>query len=401
MLEKNGKRLYLTRFFTIFIVGFFTIGAISVGTLGYLVFSSQINDLRNQHEYLQNEISILSNSCNITYIDDNISFSQLYKEIKDSVVLVHGLVVQYTFFGPQYSEGLGSGFIYEYKGQMVVITNYHVVFRAVNITVTFSNGNAYPANLIGSDAYADLAILSVDAPPHEFYPLPIISSTTLEVGDPVIAIGNPFKLEGSMTTGIVSQLGRTIENSLAGNFLIANIIQTSTPINPGNSGGPLLNYLGQVVGITTAILANSQGVGFAVPSNTILREIEYIVATGSYNKHPWLGISGIDMNYNIAKEMKVNITYGWLITQTMNGGSADNAGLKGGTKQLQIAGKRVVIGGDIIIAVNEKRIVNGDNLMTYLEEHTLPYQIINVTILRNDQIITLPVELGIRSQSGF
>jgi S1-C subfamily serine protease len=276
---------------------------------------------------------------------------------------------------------------------MVVITNKHVVNDAENVTVTFSNGNGYPATVIGSDAYSDLAVLSVEAPTGEFQPLTIISSSTLEVGDPVVAIGSPFGLGGTMTTGIISQLGRTIQDSVAGNFPIANIIQTSAAINPGNSGGPLLNYQGEVVGITTAIIQNSNGLGFAVPSNTILREIESLIMTGSYDQHPWVGISGTDMTYAIAQTLGVDVTYGWLITQVTDGGAAAQAGLQGGNEQVQVIDEWVIIGGDIIIAVDGTRIINGDTFMSYLEEHTTPNQTITMTILRNAQIHDIPVVL--------
>jgi len=268
---------------------------------------------------------------------------------------------------------------------MVVITNKHVVDDAENITVTFSNGNGYAASIMGSDAYSDLAVLSVDAPLEEFQPLEITSSSSLQVGDPVIAIGSPFGLGGTMTSGIISQLGRTIQDSVAGNFPIANIIQTSAAINPGNSGGPLLNYQGEVVGITTAIIQDSNGLGFAVPSNTILREIDSLINTGTYDQHPWVGISGTDMTYEIAKTIGTNVTYGWLITQVTNGGAAAKAGLKGGNKQAQIIDEWVIIGGDIIIAVDGTRVINGDSFMSYLEEHTNPNQTITLTIIRNRQ----------------
>ncbi len=277
---------------------------------------------------------------------------------------------------------------------MIILTNYHVVNNAINITVTFMNGNGYAATVLGSDPYADLAVLSTDAPQTEYHPLEIVSSSTLKVGDPVIAVGNPFGLAGSMTIGIVSQLGRTMPTTSG--YPIANVIQMTAPINPGNSGGPLLNYQGQVVGITTAIVRNSQGLGFAIPSNTILREIESLVTEGSYTQHPWLGIAGIDMTYEIAMAMNINITYGHLIVQVVSGGPADRAGLQGGTQQVQIAGKWVTIGGDIIIAINGTRIRNIDDLATYLEEHTVPGQTINVTIVRNSQTMTLTVELGTR-----
>jgi S1-C subfamily serine protease len=260
------------------------------------------------------------------------------------VVVITGYVLQYSFFGRQYSAVQGSGFVYEDKNKMVVITNKHVVNDAENITVTFSNGDGYPATVIGSDAYSDLAVLSVEAPLNEFQPLEITSSSTLQVGDPVVAIGSPFGLGGTMTTGIVSQLGRTIQDSVAGSFPIANIIQTSAAINPGNSGGPLLNYEGDVIGITTAIIQNSNGLGFAIPSNTILREIESLIETGSYDLHPWLGIAGTDMTYEIAQTIGADVTYGWLITQITNGGAADLAGLQGGNNQVRINDGWVVTG---------------------------------------------------------
>jgi serine protease Do len=194
----------------------------------------------------------------------------------------------------------------------------------------------------------------------------------------------------------VSGLGRTITEDLSGGYPIANVIQMSVPINPGNSGGPLLNYAGQVVGITTAIVSNSQGLGFAIPSNTILREIESLVTTGSYDKHSTIGASGVDMTYEIAKAMGTDATYGWLIVQVTSGGPADAANLKGGTTQVTVVGQSVTIGGDIIIAFDGTRITGTDDLSTFLEENTLPGQTINVTIVRNNQTMTLSLKLGTR-----
>lgn len=376
--------------------------AISVATMfiaGYFVGGS-LNSLAtlSTTESPQQQGSILNNTNleeiqNITYYYNTTSLAQLYNDVKDSVVVITGYITQYSFFGRQYSGVQGSGFVYEYDNDMVVITNKHVVNEAENITVTFANGNGYPATVIGSDAYSDLAVLSVDAPLEEFQPLEITSSSTLEVGDPVVAIGSPFGLGGTMTTGIISQLGRTFQDSVAGNFPIANIIQTSAAINPGNSGGPLLNYQGKVVGITTAIISDSNGLGFAVPSNTILREIASLINTGVYTQHPWVGISGTDMTYEIAQTMGTNITYGWLITQVTTGGAAAEAGLQGGEEQVRVIDEWVIIGGDVIIAVHGTRIINGDTFMSYLEEHTTPNQTITITILRNNQIQDIQVTL--------
>jgi S1-C subfamily serine protease len=245
-----------------------------------------------------------------------------------------------------------------------------------------------------------LAALSTEAPETEYEPLAITSSSTLNVGDPLIAVGGPYGLAGSMTTGIVSALGRTITAESSSSYSIANIIQTSTPINPGNSGGPLLNYEGQVVGITTAIVSDSQALGFAIPSSTILREIGSLVANGAYDQHPWLGASGTDMNYEIANAMGVNVTYGWLITDVTNGGPADQATLQGGTRQIQVSSSTVIVGGDIVVAFDGTRIRNMDDLSTYLEEHTLPNQTIDITIIRNGKTMTLPLKLGTRPSAA-
>jgi S1-C subfamily serine protease len=389
-----------TRLSTILIVAIITASLFAGGLLGYSIGSS---NMQNQLSTLQEQVSNLQSTQNVTYqnvtyvLEQNASLSLLYEQVKESVVVIQGIIVQYDIFGrPYYTQVQGSGFIYNFTSQMVIITNYHVVNSAINITVTFTNGNGYAATALGSDPYADLAVLSTDAPQSEYKPLEITSSSTLEVGDPVIAVGTPYGLAGSMTTGIVSALGRTITEDLTGGYAIANVIQTTTPLNPGNSGGPLLNYLGQVIGITTAIVSDSEGLGFAIPSNTILREIKSLVTDGSYNQHPWLGAAGTDMTYAIAEAMNTNVTYGWLITQITTGGPIDNAGLQSGTQQALIAGEYVTIGGDIITALDQTRITNFDDLSTYLEEHTMPQQTINVTIVRNNQTITMTMKLTSR-----
>jgi S1-C subfamily serine protease len=405
---KTNQKLKTTRFSTTFIVIIIVVSLIAGGLLGYSInsvaISGNITDLQNQVSKLQGQVSNLQPTQNVvnqnsTYImGENASLAPLYAQVKDSVVVVRGLTLQYDVFRrPYYSEVQGSGFVYNFTGKMVVITNYHVVQNVLNITVTFINGDGYAATVLGSDPYAEFAVLSTDAPQSEYKPLEIVDSSTLSVGDSVIAVGGPYGLAGSMTTGIVSALGRTITEEMSGGYPIANVIQMSAPINPGNSGGPLLNYQGQVVGITTAIVSDSQGLGFAIPSSTVLREIGSLVTEGAYNQHPWLGASGIDMTYEIAKAMGVNVTYGWLIVQVTSGGPADEANLRGGKQLVQIAGQSVTIGGDIIIAINDARITGIDDLSTFLEEHTLPGQTIDVTIIRNSQVVTLPLKLGTRS----
>ena len=357
---------------------------------------NQVNSLQQQVLGLQAQVNGAGQ--NYTYANvGNTSLAQIYAQVKDSVVVVQGYIVQHDIFGRSYYSGVqGSGFIYSLDGRMIIITNDHVVDGTVNNTVTFANGDTYSASVLGSDPYADLAALSSTAPDTEYTPLVVTSSATLNVGDPLIAVGGPYGLAGSMTTGIVSALGRTITADTSGSYPIANVIQTSTPINPGNSGGPLLNYAGQVVGITTAIVSNSQGLGFAIPSSTILKEIGSLANNGSYDQHSWIGASGIDMNYDIAKALNVDVTYGWLITGVTSGGPADKAALKGGTSQIQVSGSSLTVGGDIIIAFDGTRIRNTDDLSTYLEENTLPNQTIDVTVIRNGETLTLPLTLGAR-----
>lgn len=409
---EKPKNPHLTRV----LVGAIIICLLAGGVVGYaassLATSNQINNLTNSVSTLQNQVSDLQsaqnssskNSGGVTYIlGDNVSLPQLYDQVKNSIVMVQGSELGgYDFFGnPVYSEVEGSGFVANLTGQFAIITNYHVVHDAVNVTVTFTDGNTYPANVTGTDLYSDLATLSTKAPQNEYLPLRIASSSTLEIGDPVFAVGNPLGLTGTMTSGIVSALHRSVTVDWT-SYAIADCIQTSTPINPGNSGGPLLNYAGEVVGITSYTAtyngAAAQGLGLAIPSSTILRETPSLIVNGSYNSHPWLGASGYDMNYETALAMNTTVTYGWLIGQVTSGGPAATASLQGGTTQTTILGSQETIGGDIIIALNGTRITNGDALISYMEENTSPGQTINMTIVRMNQTATIniAVKLGTR-----
>jgi S1-C subfamily serine protease len=326
-----------------------------------------------------------------------INTTLIYNYANMSVVTVEGLQARSSFFGTSYQQVLGSGFVVQEAGSYYVISNYHVVQNDINISVTFQDGNAFRAKVIGSDPYSDLAVLTVSgAPASEFYPLTFAASSTLRVGQPVVAIGNPYGLAGSLTEGLVSQLGRTIQDSTSGNFSIADVIQISTPINPGNSGGPLLNSHGQVVGITTAIVSGSQGIGFAIPSDTIIKEFPYLISTGSYNLHPYLGITEADMNYDLAQASGTNYTYGVIIESVVQGGPAAKAGLRAGTTAKSVDGSQYYIGGDIIVAVNGTRIDNGDALSSWLQEHAISGQVIDLDIIRAGAHMTVAVTLATR-----
>ena len=357
----------------------FVAGLLVGGLLIFFVSYRQVTNLNSQITNLQSAVSDLQGHQNITYqtitiLQNGTSLADIYDNVRASVVLVQS---ETDSGGVQ-----GSGFVYSLGGRPVVLTNYHVVQGTTGLSVTFSDGHGYSATVLGTDPYSDLAVVSVssDAPASEFKPLTIVSSSTLGVGEPVIAIGNPYGLVGSLTTGVVSATGRSIKEDTAGGYAIANIIQTSTPINPGNSGGPLLNAVGNVVGITTAIVSDSQGLGFAIPSDTILREVSALATTSSYNGHSYLGVTGIDMDYSIAKQTNANVTYGWQITTIVSGGPSDG--------RLHV--------GDIIIAMDGQTIRNNDDLASYLEEHTLPGDSIILTVIRGNLQIDATVKLGTR-----
>jgi S1-C subfamily serine protease len=356
---------------------------------------SLVNALQAQNSQLRSQLASLSPGKNTTAL--GIDPVAIYSQDSVSVVTVEG--VQVGVFGN--SSILGSGFVTDFQGSHYVVTNYHVVANVTDMTVSFSNGDAYLASVVGTDSYSDLAVIRVNAPSSEFHPLQIVSSSTLQVGQPVVAIGNPFGLSGSMTFGIISQLGRTISESLAGNFPIADVIQFSAPINPGNSGGPLLSGNGTVVGITTATVQSSQGLGFAIPSDTILKELPSLVTVGSYQGHAYVGVSTADMNYQLARLQGTNVTYGALVESVVAGGPADKAGLKAGSNTVTVQSSQYVVGGDVIIAVNGTKIINTDALSSYLQEFALPGQTGVFQIIRNGQVMTLNIVYGTRpSASG-
>jgi S1-C subfamily serine protease len=336
-----------------------------------------------------------------TTSSQGLSAQQIYAASSGSVVTVQGdqQTTVNTFYGPQTasSQVLGSGFVTSYQNSVYVITNDHVVAGDSNLTVTFPDGNAYPATVVGTDPYGDLAVLSVSAAPSlEFVPLQLVPSTGLTVGQEVYAIGNPYGLSGSLTLGIVSQLGRTIQDPVAGNFTVAGAIQFSAPINPGNSGGPLLDANGEVVGMTTATVSSSQGIGFASPSSTILRDLPSLVATGKYSDYSYLGIGTVDMTYQLAQASHTNVTYGVLVANVVAGGPAANAGLKAGTTVVTIEGSQYLVGGDIIVSVNGTKIINSDALSTYLVQNTTAGQTVSLGIIRSGSPLTVSLTLGAR-----
>jgi len=355
----------------------------------------QVSNLEQANSALQAQLASKSSNSSVPGTNPE----SLYANASRSVVTVEGdeFVTQNTFFGRVTSVATvqGSGFVADYNGSSYVVTNDHVVNGVSNVTVTFSDGNSYRATVEGADQYSDLAVLKVSAPASEFATLQILGSAqAVLVGESVYAIGSPFGLSGSMTFGIVSQVGRTITESTNTQISIADVIQFSAPINPGNSGGPLLDSAGEVIGITTAAVSSSTGLGFAIPSSTILRELASLVTTGGYTLHPALGIEGVGMTYQLAKAMGANVTYGVLVESVTGGGAADKAGIRGGTSSAVVEGTTYKIGGDIIVSVNGVKVVDSDALASYLEEHATAGQTIQVGIVRSGAMITVSVVLG-------
>jgi len=391
--QKQPKK----RFLSLIVIVLFLTGLLVGGFIGYAVTYTNFNEkftnieaqLNTPQTYVE---SIVPNETFV--LGYNASLSTLYQQVKSSVVVIQDLVPRYGLFGTLagYSQQQGSGFITTVNNKLVIVTNDHVIKDSINQTVTFADGISYPAVVLGSDPLADLAALTITDMPTGLKPLALVSSDSLQVGDPVVAVGSPYGLSGTLTTGVISSLGRTItEGSSSGesDLTIPDVIQTSTAINPGNSGGPLLNYAGDVVGITTAGISNSESLGFAVPSDTIMRELGSLVTSGTYNQHPTVGAAGRDVNYQIAQAMEISVTYGFLVERV----SIQN-GLKGGNIQKSILGSTVILGGDIIIAINGQRITNTDDLLSYLEQHTEPGQTASFSIVRNGQTQAITVTIG-------
>ncbi len=298
--------------------------------------------------------------------------------------------------------GSGSGFLLDTEGH--IVTNNHVVEAADTIWVTFSDGSVRPARLLGSDPYADLAALQVDDLPAGAVPLELGDSDALQVGQRVVAIGNPFGLTGTMTEGIISALGRSLPSRAiaGGSFSNPEIIQTDAAINPGNSGGPLLDVRGQVIGVNTAIETTgygNMGIGFAVPVNTVRRIVPHLITEGTYH-YPYLGITSRSQLTlaQLAIDLDLPTNRGVLVESVTPGTAAARAGLRGGDRQVVVRGVSVTVGGDIITAIDGYPLQDFDDLIAYLVRETEVGQTVTLTVLRGGEELQIPVTLGERPQ---
>jgi 2-alkenal reductase len=306
----------------------------------------------------------------------------------------------------QTGQSEGSGFVFDGDGH--VVTNQHVVEGTSEVEVAFASGFKAYGTVIGSDADADIAVIKVDAPTDQIYPLAIGDSSTLNVGEQVVAIGNPFGLSGTMTLGIVSALGRTqtshIDPESGGRYSTADIIQTDAAINPGNSGGPLFNLKGEVVGINQSIRteafngttgnAVNSGVGFSISINLVKRIVPYLIRDGKY-EYPYLGISSADdLNLAAVEALGLNTYTGAYVTQVTPGGPADQAGIRGGSEPTNQGNLQA--GGDVITAIDGQPVVTFDDLLGYLTTHKSPGDTVVLTVLREGQTMDVTVTLGTR-----
>jgi S1-C subfamily serine protease len=304
------------------------------------------------------------------------------------------------FFRPVPQEGSGSGIVYDQEGH--IITNFHVIEGAEELFVTLPDESTVPAKVVGSDPSNDLAVIKVEADPALLQPVPLGESDDLRVGQFVVAIGNPFGLERTLTVGVVSALGRVIQSP--DESFIGEIIQTDAAINPGNSGGPLLDLSGRIIGVNTAIFSPSQasaGIGFAVPVDTVRRVVPALIENG-YFPHPWLGINYV---WSLTAEraqvlrqagMAVPVEEGVLIIEVSPTGPAAAAGLRGGRERVRFGGAILTIGGDILTAINGEPIANDQELLQYLDTQTEVGDTIQVTLWREGQELTVGVTLDER-----
>jgi S1-C subfamily serine protease len=313
--------------------------------------------------------------------------NQLFKRVENSVVQVTRVIPAQNSLNPQgNSSALGSGIVYDTNGH--IITNNHVVGNAKIVDVTFIDGNRYTAKVVGTDVYNDLAVLKIGNLTKPVTPLPLGNSSALQVGDRVIAIGNPFGLDDTMTTGIVSQTGRLLPDTNMG-FSIPDVIQTDALIDPGNSGGPLLNMKGQVIGINTATVSDNgafSGIGLAIPSDTAKRIIPVLIEKGNYS-HPYLGLNGATLTSDLAASVKgLNPDFqGLLVDSIVKGGAADRAGLHGSSTDQY--GKKH--GGDVITAVDGHQVKRMEDLISYVEQHKSVGDKMTFTVYRDGQTLNL------------
>ncbi len=337
-----------------------SVGAAIVLALVVVLFISPPESLK-PNIIASNDDSVNTVEKTISSFSKSLSLIEIFEKSEPGVVRVN---VQ-RGESEDVTGGIGSGFVFDKKGH--IITNAHVIKNASKVVVTFLDGRSYNAEIIGVDEYTDLAVIKVNADLALLHPLSIGDSSNLKVGEQIAAIGNPFGLSGSMTSGIVSQLGRLLPSGSG--YSIPDVIQTDAAINPGNSGGPLLNMYGGMVGINTAIQSttgSNTGVGFAIPSQTVAKIVPTLIEKGEY-KHPWIGISGRDIDPDMANVLNLKDAIGFLVITVVEDSPAFSAGLIGSNETIKVDGVNYPVGGDIILEVDEIEVRKIDDILIYLQ----------------------------------
>jgi len=334
---------------------------------------------------MQNEIDEINNI--ILTKSKTLSLIEIFEKSEPGVVRVN---IQRNQTENE-TGGVGSGFVFDKQGH--IITNEHVIKDATKIVVTFLDGRSYSAEIIGVDEYTDIGVIKVNADLKLLNPLSLGDSSNLQVGEPITAIGNPFGLSGSMTSGIISQMGRLLPSNSG--YSIPDVIQTDAAINPGNSGGPLLNMRGEIVGINTAIQSTTgefTGVGFAIPSQTVAKIVPTLISDGEY-KHPWIGISGTDIDLEMANVMELDNTLGFLVITVVVDSPASDAGLIGSNKMIEVEGREYSIGGDIIVSVDGIDVRKIDDILIHLQRGKAVGDEMVLEVLRDGRTTNITIVL--------
>jgi serine protease Do len=391
-MKLSERSLFRLPFFAIFVIILLTLSIFEVG--------AQLEPLNIPNIPAENQ-----NYSNLRDHSTDLDLTTLFNDVDQSVVQI----------SESSASTLGSGFVYDNLGH--IVTNYHVVGnpQETNLNerafhITFLDGTTYIGRVIGADLYSELAVMMVENITREsLIPLPLGNSSQLNIGQPVVAVGNPFGLSGSMTEGIVSGLGRILPSSVpqgdlllrqedAPPFLIPNIIQTDAVINPGNSGGPLLTTSGEVIGMNTAILSNTgvyAGVGSAIPSDVIKKIVPELISTGTY-RQPYIGIAGVDMSPEIADEMGLNGSRGFLVTEVTSGSPAERSGIRGEGALTDINGRQIELGGDVIVAVDNVSVRKIDDLLSYLQSERSIGETVTLTVIRDGKNQEIGMTLAAR-----
>ena len=372
-----------------------TVGSISVFIIFSIIFiipeNTDETTIQMQKQIDENELQVQNqiNEINdfISEESKTLSLTEIFEKAEPGVVRVNTIRNQTA----SETGGVGSGFVFDKKGH--IITNAHVIEGSTKTVVTFLDGRSYNAEIIGMDEYTDIGVIKVNADLKLLNPLSLGDSSNLDVGEPIAAIGNPFGLSGSMTSGIVSQMGRLLPSGSG--YSIPDVIQTDAAINPGNSGGPLLNMRGNIVGINTAIQSTTgefTGVGFAIPSQTVAKIVPTLISEGEY-KHPWIGISGRDIDPDTANVLGLKDAIGFQIITVVENSPAADAGLIGSEETIVVEGREYPTGGDIIVGVDGMDVRKIDDILVHLQRVKTVGDEMNLEILRDGRTTNVTIIL--------